>query len=202
MKRKKVEMTITEMLELENLLSLYGGAKQAKLCYAVARNLASIKAPLKAFRKALAPTEAMQEFDKEKMKLLEQLARKDEHGRPVKEPVPQRPGTWKYDLEDEAALNKELDKVECKAQAEKDSEDLAEKEVQLREDSEEISVFELPFNALKEDENGDLPITALHLSRFMDVGIIVDDDDDFAEEEPTPISKAKKKSSGKRAKRS
>lgn len=201
MRRKKVEMTITEMLELENLLSLYGGAKQAKLCYAVARNLASIKTPLKAFRKALAPTEAMQEFDKEKMQLLEAHARKDERGRPIKEPVPGRPGTWKYDLEDEAAFNKELDKVECKAQAEKDSEELAEKEVQLREDSEEIGVFELPFSELKEDENGDLPITALHLSRFIDVGIIVDDDD-FAEEEPTPISKAKKKSSGKRAKRS
>ena len=178
MRRKRVEMMIVEMLELENLLSMYGGAKQAKLCYAVARNLASLKAPLKAFRKAIAPTEAMQEFDKEKMQLLEAHARKDEMGLPVKEPVPGRPGAWKYDLEDEAAFNKELDKVECRAQAEKDSAELVEKEEQLREDSEEISIFELPFSALKEDENGDLPITALHLSRFMDAGIIVGDLDD------------------------
>jgi len=197
MKGVKRQMTFSELLDLETVLGFYGGSTQGKLCFAVARNISAIKTPLAAYREALQPTEAMREFDKRKMQLLDKHATKDERGRPVREPVKGRPGSWKYDLEDEEEYNKAISKVPGRKKAEKDAEELIEKEREIKEDSEEVVLYQLKFDSLREDENGNLPVSAVHLSFLMDVGIIVFDDDEDqeegVEEDPTPISKAKKK---------
>src|SRR3990167_5070475 len=73
-----------EILQLYRALNTLGQLQGVKFAYAVSRNLAILKPEIEALEKASSPTPEFMEMDKERIKLVEEHAEKDEQGKPKK----------------------------------------------------------------------------------------------------------------------
>ena len=73
-----------EILQLYGALNTLGQLQGVKFAYAVSRNLAILKPEIEALEKASSPTPEFMEMDKERIKLVEEHAEKDEQGKPKK----------------------------------------------------------------------------------------------------------------------
>jgi hypothetical protein len=194
----RVELSMDDLFSLDRVLGKYSEEKRAKLVFAIARNISAILPPLKDFQKVTAPTEAMREFEREKEKLLNKHALKDDKGRPVRHPVSGQPGAWNYELKDDEKYEAALAKLKKEhKQAEDDLAEIAEKRQQLLEEKVEVEVYRIPLSRILpsefEDEEGnenECPIAAADLSLLMRTGIVYDDAE--KNEKVTPIKKGKK----------
>ena len=73
-----------EILQLYRALNTLGQLQGVKFSYAISRNLAVLKPEVEALEKASSPTPEFMEMDKERIKLVEEHAEKDEKGKPKK----------------------------------------------------------------------------------------------------------------------
>lgn len=78
-------MKKSEVLSLYKSLNQLGALSGVKFAYAVAKNINILKNEVESLDKALEPEEKFQEFEKERVALLEKHADKDEGGKPKKE---------------------------------------------------------------------------------------------------------------------
>lgn len=176
--RREFEKTIEELQFIDNILGEIGDVRQAKLAYMIAKNKSVIKTSLDAFREALKPSTEAVSFEKSREKLLSEYAKKDKSGNSIKIPVKGITGVWQFVLEDEEKYKKEFDKLKVNhEQGVKDIEELEERRKQLLTELEEISLYCIDINDLKEDENGNIPISAIHLSQLISFGIVDDESD-------------------------
>jgi len=194
----RVELSLEELFELDGVLARYAEEKRARLVFAIAQNISAILPPLKSFQKVTEPTEAMKAFEREKEKLLNKYALKDDKGRPIRYPIPGRMGAWSYDLKDQDKYEAELEKLRKRhGQAEEDEAEIAERRKELLDEKVEVEVHRIPLSRIlpkeDEDEEGEeleCPIAARDLSLLMRVGIVYDDGAN--DEKVTPIKKGKK----------
>jgi len=77
-------MKKNEILTLFRNLNTLGQLQGVRFAYAVSRNLAVLKPEIEALEKASFPTPEFLEMDKERIKLVEEYAEKDEKGNPKK----------------------------------------------------------------------------------------------------------------------
>ena len=77
-------MKKSEILTLFRALNTLGQLQGVKFSYSISRNLAILKPEIEALEKASAPTPEFLEMDKERIKLVEEHAEKDEKGKPKK----------------------------------------------------------------------------------------------------------------------
>ena len=77
-------MKKTEIIQLYRNLNTLGQLQGVKFAYAISRNLAILKPEIEALEKASSPTPEFLEMDKERIKLVEEHAEKDEKGKPKK----------------------------------------------------------------------------------------------------------------------
>ena len=73
------------ILSLYRSLNQLGALSGVKFSYAIAKNINNIKNEVESIDKALEPDEKFQEFEKERVVLLEKYAEKDDNGKPKKE---------------------------------------------------------------------------------------------------------------------
>lgn len=171
--RVEVEKTVLELQELDGLLNTLGEVTQAKLAYMVAKNKAAIKPFLEAFREALKPSQALIEYERGREQLLEKHARRDPKGNAIK--VPLQGGAWQYVLESEAKYAEAFAAYkEEHAAAVTELGDLEERRKQLIEEREKVTLHTMCYADLKEDEAGNLPISAAHLSGLISDGLITE----------------------------
>jgi len=78
-------MKKSEVLLLYRSLNQLGALSGAKFSYAIAKNINILKGEVEALDKALEPDEKFQEFEKQRVALLEKYAEKDDTGKPKKE---------------------------------------------------------------------------------------------------------------------
>lgn len=177
MKASDVEMKVERLLELEQVLAQLGHVTQAKLAYAVARNVVSVKAALATFREKVKPTEAMVQFEKDREALLQEHARKDSAGNPVWTPVEQGGRRVRsYDIPDMDAIAVAVEKLRAESPQMLEDEQAQETlRKELLEMPEAVSLYTIPFDALREDTDGNLPVAAHMLGLLVDFGIIVDE---------------------------
>src|SRR3990167_4353444 len=77
-------MKKTEIIQLYRNLNTLGQLQGVKFAYSISRNLAILKPEIEALEKASSPTPEFLEMDKERIKLVEEHAEKDEKGKPKK----------------------------------------------------------------------------------------------------------------------
>ncbi len=78
-------MTKQEVIGLYKALNQLGNLKGVKFSYGVAKNLAIIKPEIESLEKASTPTEEYMNFEKVRISMVEQFAKKDEKGVAVQE---------------------------------------------------------------------------------------------------------------------
>lgn len=177
-KKTKTTMSLEDLLKLRNVFKRYETVKKVKVAYFIAKNLTITEDFEKDYKKATQNTPAMNEFEKEKEKLLKEYAARDEKNRPIRTPVVGVPGAWKHELADELAYECAFEKLqgdEAQVEAMKDNEQLQEERKELLETEHEVEFYSMPFSALPEDENGEIEIMAADLAVLMKYHIIVDD---------------------------
>lgn len=173
----EVNMDVRKIETLFNLLSSLGTVQQAKLAYAIAKNKNYIKGFLVAYQEAVKPTPAVLEFEKARQQLLEEHADKDPNtGKAIKAPVPGRTGLWQYALKNETEYQVALERLKKDhEQGVKDVADLEMKQQQLMEVVEVVTLHQVKYSDLKEDDRGNLPISASQLSDLLEAGIIIEE---------------------------
>src|SRR3990167_8088697 len=77
-------MKKSEILQLFRNLNTLGQLQGVKFSYAISKNLAILKPEIEALEKASAASPEFMEMDKERIKLVEEHAEKDEKGKPKK----------------------------------------------------------------------------------------------------------------------
>ena len=77
-------MKKNEILQLYRALNTLGQLQGVKFSYSISRNLAILKPEIEALEKASTASEEFIEMDKERIKLVEEYAEKDEKGKPKK----------------------------------------------------------------------------------------------------------------------
>jgi hypothetical protein len=77
-------MIKSDILVLNQNLNKLGNLTGVKFAYGVSRNLSLIKPEIESLQKALEPSEAYQEFEKERIVIVEKYAKKDDKGKPIK----------------------------------------------------------------------------------------------------------------------
>ena len=77
-------MKKSEILQLFRNLNTLGQLQGVKFAYAASKNLAILKPEIEALEKASAASPEFMEMDKERIKLVEEYAEKDEKGKPKK----------------------------------------------------------------------------------------------------------------------
>lgn len=181
-KEHTVTMSMADLLTFRAVLSQYGNVTKAKAGYFVARNLTLTESYEKDYHKVLTPSDAQKELEKAREDLLKSHAVRDEKGNPIKKPVPQRPGVWQWELENQEAFEKELAELRASdeyAEGVKDEEALDEKRTELLEMEHEVKLYRIPFNELLIKGDGDSEETvfrAADIAVFMKYDIIVDED--------------------------
>ena len=78
-------MKKSEVLSLYRSLNQLGALSGVKFAYAVSKNINILKGEVESLDKALEPDEKFQEFEKERVSLLEKHAEKDDAEKPKKE---------------------------------------------------------------------------------------------------------------------
>ena len=78
-------MTKGEILMLFGNLNQLGGLNGVKFSYGVAKNLNILKPEIESLEKSLEMPEKFQEFERERIALVEKYTEKDENGKPKKE---------------------------------------------------------------------------------------------------------------------
>lgn len=79
----KITIARQELLELWQGLALLGNLKGFRLGYAIARTRAKIKPEVEALEEALNPSAAFVEYEKKRLKICREHARKDDAGEPL-----------------------------------------------------------------------------------------------------------------------
>lgn len=97
-------MKKSELLILFKSLNTMGGLKGVKFAYAVAKNINLLKSEVESLDKASAPDEEYLEFEKERVKLAEEHAKKDENGKAIV-------SDNKYEVEDIGKFEAELETI-------------------------------------------------------------------------------------------
>lgn len=174
--RREFEKTIRDLQSIEILLNEIGNTRQAKLVYMIAKNKSIIKISMDAFHNALKPSVEAISYEKEREKLLIEHAKKDSKGNAIRIPIPNVHNMWQFVLENEAKYIEELEILrEEHSEGVKDIEEIENVRKQLLAESEEISLYCINIDDLKEDSDGNLPISAIHLSSLISFGLVVDD---------------------------
>lgn len=78
--------------------------KVSNVAWAIARNRAKLEKPIEDLDKQTEPTEAMKEFKAARDKLVEAHAKKTATGEPIRTPIPDQPGLFRYQIADQEAL--------------------------------------------------------------------------------------------------
>lgn len=171
-----VQMKVERLLELDEVLAQLGHVTQAKLAYAVARNVVSVKAALATFREKVKPTEAMAQFEKDREALLQKHARKDSAGKPIWMPIEEGGRKVRsYDVPDMDALTVDIENLRAEStQMLKEEQEREALRKELLEMPETVSLYTIPFDALREDSDGNLPVAAHMLGLLVGFGIIAD----------------------------
>jgi len=173
---KNVELDLKRIDMLFNLLTSLGSVQQAKLSYAIAKNKNHLKTFLEAYQEAIKPPQTVLDFEKARQKLLEGSAEKDSKGKPKKVPVPGRTGVWQYILANEDDYQDALEALKLEhEQGVHALEELEAKQKQLLEEPETVSLHQVKYSDLKEDAQGNLPISASQLSDLLEAGIIIEE---------------------------
>lgn len=177
--RCELEMTIEQLQSLNMVLTKIGDVKQAKLAYMIAKNKSIIKVSLDAFKEALKPSEEAIAYERAREKLLVECVKKDKKGEPIRVPVKGMVGAWQYMIEDEESFKDKIDELQKEhVKGVKDINDLEELRKQLLSESEEVSLHYIKISDIKEDENGNFPISADHLGSLISMGLVIDEDED------------------------
>jgi len=166
-----VERSVTELFALEQLLKTLGTVRQAKLAYMVAKNKVAISPTLTAIRETLKPSPKIMEFEQARERLLEEHARKDARGRAIKTPLSET--VWQYSLVDEAAYTAALEVLKGHhPEGVKDAQELEERRIQLNTERETVVLHRISMADIKEDADGNLPISADRLGELLSIGLI------------------------------
>lgn len=132
-----------ELVALYRGLDRLGSLTGVKFAYAVSRNLSLLKPVMESIDKSIEPSAEFSEYDKARIKLAEEHAKKDEKGKPIIE-------EGNYIMENDEAWQTAFEAL--KAQH---AEVIAKREAQIKE-----------YNELLELEN---PMVSLHKVKLADV---------------------------------
>lgn len=141
-----------EILDLSNSLSSIKNLKGAKFNYAIARNINILKPLVESLKSAISPRDNFEEYEKLRIALCEKHAKKDDKGNAETAIMNPMTGQTKYVLEDEAAFEKELKKLD-----EKHKETLEEREKQeeefkkLLEEETPVELHKISLSEIPED---------------------------------------------------
>lgn len=191
--KKPITTTNRDLLRLKGTLDIYGGIRDGRLAFALARNRLSIKSYMETLDEIRKPApddpkllDKYQAYEAKRLELNREYSRKDAAG----EPIQAKGG---FVIEDQVAFQaayKVLSNKHKDAVAERDRigqafEDALDMEV-------EFQVYAIPYRKVPEDA-----IAAQDLAVFLEFGIITGEpdwgDDDEGDDEdipaPTPIKK-------------
>jgi hypothetical protein len=101
-------MTKQESIKLFQDLNRLGNLKGVKFSYAIAKNIAMLKAEIESLEKAVAPSEEFMKEDEKRVALAKEHAKKDEKGEPV---TVTEGGVSKFEMEDDKAFDESFKKL-------------------------------------------------------------------------------------------
>lgn len=151
-----MKLTTQEMLVLYNSLQAVANLPGAKFAYAVARNITTLNSKLRVLQNTPKASEAYLQFEKERIVLVEQHAKKND-GKPVIE-------NGHYVVEDDAAFQSAYEELKAKH---KDA--VLEREAQLKEEQArmqegvDIDLYTIPSTYLPQE------ITANQVKEIMPI---------------------------------
>lgn len=143
-------MKKSEVLSLYRNLNQLGALSGVKFAYAVAKNINILKDEVEAMDKALESDEKFQEFEKERVALLEKHAEKDDSGKPKKEGAEN--GSEQYVMgENLKRFEKEFDVLKKEHKEAVDARDKQTEEyMKLLETDTEITLYKLKMDDIPE----------------------------------------------------
>lgn len=184
-----IHTTILELNTVLQNLSTSIPKKYVKLHYALGRNMTFLSPVLEEIEKRRASIPEYAKYEAERRKLLNKFARKDEKGRPLKKEIPLGPPGGpvreEYDIEDQEALDKAIEKLEAKeehAKAIADEKDrLKELNELLYSPAELKEVYKIKMSKCRPPD----AFNGIQMQILLECGIlewdIEDDDDSLAE---------------------
>lgn len=166
-KNKLVMQVEATCARLQRLPAVTG---RTKVAWAILRNAAGVAGPMADLRQVLEPTAAMKAREAARQALLGAHAAKGEDGRPLMEPVPDRPDLKAYRIDDVPAYTAALEALLAEHPQAKDDEGaLAQRELELMEETIAFEPYALHI--------GDVPDGALDaaaMAVLFEAGILVD----------------------------
>lgn len=169
-------------ITLEKLVETYEVLKQfetqqlkAKLSYVIGRNMQFLEPEYKSFKKSLTPPPGYEDYEKERLKLIQKYGQKTPAGHLAIDP--RNPNN--IPLSDPTSFNTELAKVASNYKDVLEKQKMKEKEIQeLLEQEVEVQIFQFSYKLLPTH------LTPQQMRAFMPM--ILDVDDMFMEEDETP----------------
>lgn len=156
-----IKLTKNEMISLYRGLHAVGNLSGPRFVYVVARNRDYLQKEVDAIQKSLEPYENFQEFEEKRVELAKKHAKEDEEGNPV---VIGKGNQSKFDIEDQEAFDKELEKLKEEYQEAIDEREKQQEEFNdSMEDEIELLLLELKQEDLPEE------ITANQLSALIPI---------------------------------
>lgn len=138
-------MNKKELLEFNNALKSVSDLKGVKFAYAVTKNKNNIKNEVEAIVEAQNQSDEYKEYEKERIALCEEMAIKDENGKP-------KINKFNYEIEDEKAFEVKFDELK-----EKHKEAIEKREKQLEdfelllEEAAEVKIHKVKIEDLPND---------------------------------------------------
>jgi hypothetical protein len=158
------------MLVCDATLRRNSAVKVTNVAWAIARNRAKLDKPIEDLKKQIEPTEAMKAFSTARNKLVEDHAEKTVAGEPKRAPIPDQPGSFRYQIANPDALEIAVAALRQEhPQAEIDEKALTKKEEELLQLTTDFEPYKI-----KRSEVPDGTLDAEAMLVFFKCGILED----------------------------